>query len=204
MIDLYGKRTREYINFHNQILVPFGTPIPLHGVNPRNLISSVDWTHVRKETYEKYDYKCAICGESGLDQGYEHAVECHELMDYDFKNEIQYFNGLVALCPLCHKTIHWAQSSMARNQGTMTQDEYVELRQKQEKHLIKVNGKRTRSITRIKHYRWHDGNWKSNFENFSKLYPTIKIPTLIDTKYNGYFILNKENLFEKQKSKKLF
>ena len=73
--------------------------------NLRSLFPKEEWDLIRRECYKKANYVCEICGENGLEQGYNWPVECHELWDFS-KRGIQKLIRLIALCPLCHKCQH--------------------------------------------------------------------------------------------------
>src|ERR1017187_3032700 len=74
--------------------------------NLRSILSKGNWDRLRKYSYEKANLKCEICGESGLDQGSKHALECHEVWAYDDVNLIQSLVRVEALCPRCHEVKH--------------------------------------------------------------------------------------------------
>lgn len=79
--------------------------------NVRTLLPKKYWDILRRASYEKAQYKCEICGESGKDQGYRHDVECHEIWHYDDKLKIQVLTGLISLCPKCHQVKHFGRTS---------------------------------------------------------------------------------------------
>jgi len=70
--------------------------------NARKILSEDKWDIIRKETYKKFAYRCGIC----YDRGAWHPVECHEIWNYNDKTHIQTLEGLIALCPSCHKVKH--------------------------------------------------------------------------------------------------
>jgi len=74
--------------------------------NVRSEVTPAQWDVIRKEAYAKAGHKCEICEETGLSQGYGHAVECHEIWHYDDDNLIQRLEGFIALCPECHLCKH--------------------------------------------------------------------------------------------------
>jgi hypothetical protein len=78
--------------------------------NLRSNLSKQDWDFLRNECYAHAGYVCEICG----GRGSRHAVECHEIWEYDDLNHIQTLVGLIALCPKCHKAKHMA---LAREMG---------------------------------------------------------------------------------------
>jgi len=69
-------------------------------------VTEDEWDTIRKKAYRKANFVCQICGDVGTNQGKYHAVECHEIWDYDDKDKIQSLMGLIALCPNCHKVKH--------------------------------------------------------------------------------------------------
>lgn len=74
--------------------------------NVRSHLQQKQWDLIRHSCYRKADYKCEICGETGIEQGFTHKVECHEIWDFDAANSIQRLIGFISLCPLCHKVKH--------------------------------------------------------------------------------------------------
>lgn len=81
-------------------------PKTCHYSNVRTTIKTKDWDLIRRISYEKANHCCEICGQTGLEQGYKHKVECHEIWKYDDKKKIQKLIGLISLCPLCHQVKH--------------------------------------------------------------------------------------------------
>lgn len=81
--------------------------------NVRSNVSEKEWDIIRKKCYKKAGYKCEICGDSGLDQGMSHRVECHEIWNYDNKTKIQKLVGFISLCPLCHKVKHFGLAQIS-------------------------------------------------------------------------------------------
>jgi hypothetical protein len=81
-------------------------PKTCHFSNVRTCVSTSEWDKIRKLSYASANNKCEICGSDGLEQGYKHRVECHEIWEYDDKNHIQTLGGLISLCPTCHQVKH--------------------------------------------------------------------------------------------------
>lgn len=75
--------------------------------NLRAMLSQDQWDTVRRSAYRESNYRCAICGGSGKEQGFDWPVECHERWEWDDEGGIQYLSGVQALCPMCHKVKHW-------------------------------------------------------------------------------------------------
>jgi len=96
--------------------------------NVRSNVTKSEWDKIRKHCYEQAGHKCEICGDTGFKQGIKHAVECHEIWSYDDHNFIQKLEGLISLCPMCHKTKHVGLAQMNGQLDRVA------------KHLSKVNG----------------------------------------------------------------
>jgi hypothetical protein len=96
--------------------------------NVRSNVSKSEWDRIRKHCYNLASNKCEICGDTGFNQGIRHAVECHEIWSYDDVNFIQKLEGLISLCPMCHKTKH---VGLAQLNGQLD---------RVAKHLSKING----------------------------------------------------------------
>ncbi len=85
-------------------------PIPtsLYRVNPRNLEGQSWWNEVRRDAYAENDFHCFACGCHQLDvKGSQNWLEAHECYDYDWELREITFREVVALCPYCHKFIHF-------------------------------------------------------------------------------------------------
>lgn len=102
--------------------------------NVRSMVSRSEWDVIRKKSYALAGGKCEICGASGFDQGFPHALECHERWEYDSVMDTQRLVGLLALCPLCHKVKHWGLA-VARGEERIVRD-----------HLMAVNDMRHEEI----------------------------------------------------------
>jgi len=94
--------------------------------NVRAILPTSEWDRLRKESYKKAKFKCQVCKGSGLDQGYKHPLECHEIWTYK-KDGTQLLTGLISLCPRCHQVKHIGRSVM------------VGLKTKVFAHIAKVN-----------------------------------------------------------------
>lgn len=91
-------------------------PKSCHFSNVRSMVTPYEWDKIRKLSYEKANHKCEICGNTGLKQGFKHAVECHEIWHYDDENKIQKLTGLISLCVLCHQVKHIGRAIAIGNQ----------------------------------------------------------------------------------------
>lgn len=104
--------------------------------NVRSKVSSGEWDIIRKKSYKIANYVCQICGDNGINQGFSHPVECHEVWKFDDTHNIQKLIGFISLCPLCHKVKHI---------GLVQVNNEIDIAKN---HLMKVNsiGKRTATI----------------------------------------------------------
>ena len=96
--------------------------------NVRSELPATEWDRLRKASYEAAGFKCEVCSGSGLNQGYKHALECHEIWEYDDTDHIQYLRGLISLCPRCHQVKHMGRTTVIGKQAVAF------------KHLEVVNG----------------------------------------------------------------
>jgi hypothetical protein len=93
----------------------------------RTMVKPKEWDMIRFISYDYANNKCEICGDNGLNQGYKHRVECHEVWEYDLDTLTQKLVNLVSLCPLCHQVKH-----IGRTIAIGKEKEAI-------KHLSKVN-----------------------------------------------------------------
>lgn len=91
--------------------------------NLRDHLTSSQWENVKKDTFKKAENRCEIC----FAVGKRWPVECHEVWNYDDKNNIQKLLGTIALCPSCHMVKHIGYASVVGKLETAR------------RHLIKVN-----------------------------------------------------------------
>jgi hypothetical protein len=94
-------------------------PKTCHYSNVRTTVKPSEWNKIRFLAYAAAGNKCQICAQNGLDQGYKHRVECHEIWSYDEVNKIQVLTGLIALCPNCHLTKHFGRASAINKQAVV-------------------------------------------------------------------------------------
>jgi hypothetical protein len=90
---------------------PSLVPKNLWGVNLRHFLSQEQWDKIRKDTYKRYAYRCAVCG----CKGQKWPVECDELWSYSADQQepgrgTVIFSGLLALCPGCHQVKHFGKA----------------------------------------------------------------------------------------------
>jgi hypothetical protein len=79
--------------------------------NLRNVLTKKMWNDLRKNVYEKYDKKCAICGKTPK------KLHAHEVWKYDDETHIQSLKDIIPLCPLCHLVKHIGFAGMNASKG---------------------------------------------------------------------------------------
>ena len=77
--------------------------------NVRNNVSHTVWRAIARQVASEYNNRCGVCG----GRGDRHPVECHEEWSYKHgvsdtgeKRYVQTLEGMIALCPMCHKVKH--------------------------------------------------------------------------------------------------
>ena len=98
-------------------------PISTWNINLSKLCPPTEWKKLRTTCYESAKKVCEICGGVGT----RHAVEAHEIWEFDEINNIQRLSRLIALCPACHEVKHFGRASALGN------------RKRALEHLKKVN-----------------------------------------------------------------
>ena len=154
--------------------------------NLRKVLKPSSWDRLRKESYKKANNRCEICGGKGL-YGKGHAVECHEIWNYNDDLKVQKLEGLISLCTLCHRVKHFGFSSLRGYQEQCI------------KHLMRVNNwQRYQAQKYISEcfkihkerskFQWQlDLSWlkdkKAEFKKDFSLYPSdIMLPIIITNK----------------------
>lgn len=102
------------------ILVPEMLPVTTWEQNIRHLQGPDAWDRMRKHAYRAAGFRCEICGAGGK-------LEAHESWELVNETCVQRLKGILALCPLCHKSHHLG---IARRLGMLS-----DVRQ----HLMRVN-----------------------------------------------------------------
>jgi hypothetical protein len=93
--------------------------------NLRSQMTRRDWDKIRKQTYENYNCKCAICGSEGR-------MNCHEVWEYDDIKFKQTLLGFIALCDMCHHVKHIGLANILANKGRLDYEMVIA-------HFTKVN-----------------------------------------------------------------
>lgn len=139
---MYDGRMKSFYVPSDTIISIFTPFIPLSvelvpSSNWSNNVRSVykdEWDAIRRESYRLANHKCEICGENGDTSKGENFVECHEIWSYSQETKIQKLEGLITLCPKCHKTKHWGLASMKGEEHIVR------------KHIAKINGWKDQDI----------------------------------------------------------
>ena len=147
-------------------------PRTLFFSNVRTLLPKKYWDNIRKDSYEKAQNKCEICGDTGKNQGYGHNVECHEIWGYDDEKRIQKLTGLISLCPKCHQVKHFGRTSAIGKQAEAF------------KHMEKVNNwnhKQCLDHLKLAMSEWMDRSKYQWFIDLSYLNENYEIPKKLIT-----------------------
>ncbi len=107
-----AKKVQEKIKLTVELV-----PKTCHYSNVRTTLKPKEWDTIRFLSYELAGYKCEICGQTGLEQGYQHKLECHEIWEYNDKKFIQKLVGVISLCPLCHQVKHIGRANAMGKQA---------------------------------------------------------------------------------------
>lgn len=105
-------------------------PIPesTWGRSLAQLLPNYVWNDLRREVYDVFDHKCAICGATNKQ------LHCHEVWLWDDKTRIQRLKAFQCLCVDCHDIKHWGRTvAVAHKSGSM------ERLQELTKHFCTVN-----------------------------------------------------------------
>lgn len=101
--------------------------------NVRSIVPSEKWDILRKQCYKNANYQCEICG----GKGEKWPIECHELWQYDDKNNIQKLIRLIGLCPNCHEVKHFGHTQLMGNSERAIS------------HMMKVNNIDRKEVEKI-------------------------------------------------------
>lgn len=78
--------------------------------NLRSILSKKQWDFIRKDAYARADGRCMICGRKVT------RLEAHERWSYDEDNAVQKLEDVIAVCSMCHQTIHIGRTSLMGKQ----------------------------------------------------------------------------------------
>jgi hypothetical protein len=154
-------------------------PKSCHYSNVRTMVTPKQWDTIRFSVYDKANHKCEICGDNGLNQGYKHRVECHEVWDYNEITGVQKLINLVSLCPTCHQVKHIGRARMI---GKISECY---------KQLKKINHWTTEMIEK------HISDSQLEYRIRSKMQWKLDISLLNKKPYDLNLNLDKERVFNK-------
>ena len=103
----YGLFSKPKESLAGKIL-PDMIPWEMAGINVRSRLPDDEWNELALYAKRRQGFKCEVCGGHGKEQGFNHAVEAHEIWQHDHATRTQKLLGIVVLCPLCHKFKHIA------------------------------------------------------------------------------------------------
>jgi len=98
------------------------------GKSLAQLLPKEVWDDLRREVYEAFAHKCAICGTA------DKQLHCHERWEFDDKKHIQRLAGFQCLCVDCHNIKHWGLTVVVAHRDN-TPEKLVYLT----KHFCEVN-----------------------------------------------------------------
>jgi hypothetical protein len=113
--------------------------------NVRKAVSQESWDIIRRESYNKYNHICGICGVKDV------VLECHEIWEFDDFNHVQKLTGVIALCSDCHRVKHFGFAQTLADQGKLDIEALI-------KHFMKVN--HCRKVTFNKHLALSINTWE--------------------------------------------
>ena len=120
--------------------------------NVRSFLRKGEWDLIKTACYTRAGRRCEICGGKGP----SHPVECHEIWHYDEVRKVQSLQGLIALCPSCHRVKHLGNTARL---GKYHLDNAM-------RHLRRVNGwneETADAYVRLMFAQWHERtrhSWK--------------------------------------------
>lgn len=94
--------------------------------NLRSILTKKQWDVIRKNSYEKANNVCEICGRDGM-------LHCHEQWEYDDDKHLQKLTGLVSLCRSCHMCKHFGFALTMHHKGIISIDRI-------KNHFMDING----------------------------------------------------------------
>ena len=152
------------------------------GINVRSTVNPKEWDIIRFMSYAKAENKCEICQQNGLDQGFPHRLECHEIWQYNNNEKVQKLIGLISLCPLCHLVKHIGRAFAMGKQPLVF------------KHLENVNGWEHKQVVE------HVAESYELYKKRSKSTWKLDLSLLREEPYNLIFKTPKKKPYKKPKS----
>lgn len=123
-----------------ELLMHPNIPKPMHGLNPRTLLGQEWWDAQRQLAYRKNNFCCWACGVHRSQAKHHKWLEAHECYEIDYgKGRIE-MKLIVALCHLCHNSIHSGRLNMLLGAGKITQSFYDEVKEHEAHVLSNIHG----------------------------------------------------------------
>lgn len=98
------------------------------GQSLAHLLPKPVWDSLRREVYQYYKHTCAVCSATG-------EMHCHEVWEFDDTRHTQKLVGLIALCKMCHDTVHYLHTSHEVANGHISRKYLQEI----EQHFCRIN-----------------------------------------------------------------
>lgn len=120
--DFSPKFTRPELLNHPNI------PKPLHSLAPRTFMKAKEWDIIRREAYARNNYCCFACGVHhpyNLDKKrfVDKKLHAHESYNIDYEKKSMELVEIVALCPLCHDSIHSGRMNSLFDKGVLDEED---------------------------------------------------------------------------------
>lgn len=127
-------------------------PGPSWHISLYTMIPRSAWKKIRKETLDRFDHGCGICGVKDLSP-----LTCHEIWKYDDKHHIQRLTAFIVLCELCHLIKHLGLAGILAEKGKLDYDRLVD-------HFMKVNACNRKEFLKHKEKMFHQWKKRSQHE----------------------------------------
>jgi hypothetical protein len=98
-------------------------PLPLHGVNPRNLMGKPAWDALRKTIYARHGHRCAACGVPSRQAMILPRLEAHERFEIDWPRREMHLIGMEPLCHACHAFVHGGLMEIRILRGDLSRED---------------------------------------------------------------------------------
>lgn len=87
-------------------------PSSMWYLNLRKLLDKQKWTDLSNEIRQEQNWTCQFCDISIKQLKQKRFFHCHEMWDFDDKNNIVKLVCLVCLCSYCHEATHFGYASI--------------------------------------------------------------------------------------------
>lgn len=111
-------KRRPEVLLHGQI------PKPMHGLAPREILGRAWWDKTRRAAYKSTRFHCIACGVYKYNTPEDYLCG-HEVYSIDYLLGRMEYVETIPLCSRCHNFIHSGRLSALRDQGKITESEYM-------------------------------------------------------------------------------